>query len=188
MLKLDYNVVLGSQSPRRQELLKGLDIPFSIRTTDIEETFPEELQREEIPVYLAELKSNAIPIEDKELLITSDTIVWINNHQLGKPSGRDEAFRMLEELSGKTHEVITGVTIRSKNKMVSFYDVTKVYFNELDSDTINYYLDNYKPYDKAGSYGIQEWIGYVGINQIEGCYFNVMGLPLNRLNKELNIF
>jgi septum formation protein len=186
----NYNLILASKSPRRQELLKGLGLTFEIKTKEIEEVFPPALFKEEIPVYLSNLKAKAFENELKEndLVITSDTIVWNENKQLGKPKDRSEAIEMLKNLSGKSHEVITAVTLMSKVKTHSFYETTKVFFKELLQEEIEYYVDNYQPYDKAGSYGIQEWIGFVGIPKIEGDYFNVVGLPLNRLNLELGKF
>jgi len=186
----NYNLILASKSPRRQELLKGLGLTFEIKTKEIEEVFPPALFKEEIPVYLANLKAKAFQeeLQENELVITSDTIVWIDNKQLGKPKDRSEAIEMLKRLSGTSHEVITAVTLMSKAKTHSFYETTKVFFKELAQEEIEYYIDNYQPYDKAGSYGIQEWIGFVGISKIEGDYFNVVGLPLFRLNEELAKF
>ena len=185
-----YNLILASKSPRRQELLKGLELNFEIRTKEIEENFPPALFREEIPLYLSNLKAKAFEKElnEKDLVITSDTIVWNENKQLGKPKDRREAIEMLQSLSGKQHEVITAVTLMTQSKSHSFYEVTKVFFKKLSLDEIEHYVDTYQPFDKAGSYGIQEWIGFVGIPKIEGDYFNVVGLPLNRLNLELEKF
>lgn len=185
-----YNLILASKSPRRQELLKGLGFTFEIKTKEIEEVFPPSLYKEEIPLFLSNLKAKAFEgeLEENDLVLTSDTIVWNENKQLGKPKDRSEAIEMLQSLSGKSHEVITAVTLMSKAKVHSFCEVTKVFFKELTLEEIEYYVDNYKPFDKAGSYGIQEWIGFVGIPKIEGDYFNVVGLPLNRLNEELKKF
>ncbi|MDB4052116.1 Maf family nucleotide pyrophosphatase [Flavobacteriales bacterium] len=187
---MKYQIILASKSPRRQELLKGLGFEFEIKTKEIEEVFPPALFKEEIPVYLSNLKAKAFKdyIKEDELVITSDTIVWNENKQLGKPKSRAEAIEMLQSLSGKQHEVITAVTLMTTIKTHSFYEITKVFFKELTLDEIEYYIDNYQPFDKAGSYGIQEWIGFVGIPKIEGDYFNVVGLPLNRLNEELKRF
>ncbi|MEN8928536.1 MAG: Maf family nucleotide pyrophosphatase [Flavobacteriales bacterium] len=186
----DFQIILASKSPRRQELLKGLGLEFEIRTKEIEEVFPPALFKEEIAVYLSNLKAKAFEkeLKENELVITSDTIVWNENQQLGKPKDKSEAIEMLQSLSGKSHEVITAVTLMTKTKTHSFYETTKVFFKELSIEEIEYYIDNYQPYDKAGSYGIQEWIGFVGIPKIEGDYFNVVGLPLNRLNLELGKF
>jgi len=182
-----YSIILASKSPRRQELLKGLELNFEIKTKEIEEIFPPALFREEIPLYLSNLKAKAFKddLKENDLVITSDTIVWNENKQLGKPKDRREAIDMLRKLSGKQHEVITAVTLMTQSKSHSFYEVTKVFFKELSLDEIEHYVDTYQPFDKAGSYGIQEWIGFIGIPKIEGDYFNVVGLPLNRLNEEL---
>ena len=182
-----YNIILASGSPRRQNFFKELDINFEIRLKEIEEVYPKELLGVEITDYLANLKSKPFNDEltEKDLLITSDTIVWFNNEALGKPKDYKEAFSMLKKMSGKKHEVITSISIKNKNFQKIINDTTQVYFKELSDDEINYYLENYKPYDKAGSYGIQEWIGKIGIDKIEGSYFNVMGLPVHKLYKEL---
>lgn len=186
----NHNIILASKSPRRQELLKGLGLSFEIKTKEIEEIFPPALFREEIPVYLSNLKAKAFEhdLNENDLVITSDTIVWNDNKQLGKPKDKDDAINMLQSLSGKNHEVITAVTLMTKKKTHSFFETTKVFFKKLSLEEIEYYIDNYKPFDKAGSYGIQEWIGFIGIPKIEGDYFNVVGLPLNRLHKELEKF
>lgn len=185
-----YNIILASKSPRRQELLKGLDVDFEIKTKEVEEVFPESLNREEIPVYLSQLKAKAFEgdLKSSDLVLTSDTIVWNGKKQFGKPKNEQEAKEMLLELSGVSHEVITAVTLMTKEKTTSFYDVTKVFFKQLSQDEIDYYILNYKPFDKAGSYGIQEWIGFAGIEKIEGDYFNVVGLPLHKLYCELKTF
>lgn len=186
----DYKIILASQSPRRQLLLKGLDIPFTVIVKDVEEKFPEELKREEIALYLSELKAAAFDneIDDKTLVITADTIVWINNQVLSKPKDFDDAVSILTQLSGNMHEVITGVCLKTKAKTHTFYALTNVYFKKLSQKEIHYYVSNYKPYDKAGAYGAQEWIGYVAIEHIEGSYFNVMGLPTRLLYDELMKF
>ena len=182
-----YNVILASGSPRRQNFFKDLDIDFEIRLKEIEEIYPNELQGTEITDFLANLKSLPFDNEltENDLLITSDTIVWFDNEALGKPKNYDDAFSMLKKMSGKKHSVITSISIKSKNFQKIINDTTQVYFKELSDDEINYYLENYKPYDKAGAYGIQEWIGKIGIDKIEGSYFNVMGLPVHKLYKEL---
>jgi septum formation protein len=180
----EYNIVLGSNSPRRQELLSGLDINFKIRTIpDVEEVYPSTLWKEEIPVYLSKLKADAYKTEmdDKTLLITADTIVWLNAKVYGKPNDKEDAKEMLRELSGKTHEVITGVCLTTKNKQTNFFAVSKVTLATLDEEEIEYYISKYKPYDKAGSYGVQEWIGYIGVEKLEGSFYNVMGLPVRML-------
>jgi len=188
MLHLPYKLILASQSPRRKELLKGLDLPFSIMTKDIPEDFPDTLSGADIATYLSQHKSKAFT--DAELpagylLITADTIVWLNNKVLNKPAGFPGAKTMLTALSGKQHTVYTGVTLRSSDKTVTFASATDVWFRNLAGDEIDYYLNHYKPYDKAGSYGVQEWIGYMAISRIEGSYFNVMGLPTQQLYSEL---
>ena len=185
--KISRKIILASKSPRRQELLKGLGIDFEVKTKEVEEVYPNHLKKQEVALYLSELKSAAFEKEIKanELVITSDTIVCINDQILGKPSGIEEAKAMLHQLSGKKHEVITAVTLLSKEKKHSFFVSTSVYFKELTSEEIDYYVTNYQPFDKAGSYGIQEWIGYIGIEKIEGSYFNVVGLPVHQLYEEL---
>jgi septum formation protein len=190
MMSKKYQLILASKSPRRKELLAGLGLEFEIRTKEIEEVFPPALFKEEIPLYLSNLKAKAFldGLKEDELVITSDTIVWNENKQLGKPKSREEAIRMLHSLSGKEHEVITAVTLMSKEKTHSFYETTRVFFSTLSQEDIEFYVDEFSPYDKAGSYGIQEWIGFVGISKIEGDYFNVVGLPLFKLNKELKMF
>lgn len=181
-------IILASGSPRRQFLLGELGIEFEvIDNTGIEETYPDTLDEKQIPVYLAEKKSEALKhlLDGDALLITADTIVWCKKKVLDKPSGREDAIRILKELSGCSHMVISGVCLRSKTKMVSFDSVTSVFFRDLNIDEIIYYVDNYKPFDKAGAYGIQEWIGYTGIKSINGSYFNVMGLPMDKLYENL---
>ena len=186
--KLKYNIILASNSPRRKELLAGLDIPFEIKTLpDVDESFPEGLSNIEIPVYIAKAKADAYKqfLNEKNLLITADTIVWLNGKVYGKPADETEAIAMLEALSGKTHEVVTGVCLTSFEKQIAFSAVSKVKFAELDADEINYYVKKYKPYDKAGSYGVQEWIGYIGVESLEGSFYNVMGLPVRLLYQYL---
>lgn len=186
-----YNIILASKSPRRKELLKGLDIPFTVETMDtIEEKYPNNLVGEKIPLYLAELKAEAYTnnLSDNTLLITADTIVWLEGKELGKPTDLIHAKKMLQQLSGKEHEVITGVCLLSKQKKVLFSATSKVRFASLAENEINYYLEHYSPLDKAGSYGVQEWIGYMAVEHIEGSYFNVMGLPIQRLYTELKKF
>ena len=182
-----YNVILASGSPRRQNFFKELDIDFEIRLKEIEEIYPNELQGVEITDFLADLKSLSFDdvLTENDLLITSDTIVWFDNEALGKPKNYDDAFSMLKKMSGKKHSVITSISIKNKNFQKIINDTTQVYFKELSDDEINYYLEIYKPYDKAGAYGIQEWIGKIGIDKIVGSYFNVMGLPVHKLYKEL---
>jgi len=184
-------ILLASKSPRRQELLKGLDINFEIaEIIDINEDFPTNINAEEIAAYLSELKAQTYikNIKENEILITADTIVWHNDIVLNKPKDREEAYKMISALSGDKHMVFTGVTISSSLKQKTFVSATKVFFKQLTDDEIYYYIDTYKPFDKAGAYGIQEWIGYIGIERIEGSYFNVMGLPVQKLYDELLIF
>ncbi len=182
----NYTLVLGSKSPRRQQFFKDLGLDYIIRTSDIDEVYPLHYKREEITDYIAELKANSLEIlNDNEILITSDTTVWNNNESLGKPADRNEAFEMLKSLSNKAHEVITSICLRSNKKQIICNAVTKVYFKELTDEMIYYYIDNYKPFDKAGAYGIQEWIGLVGIERIEGSYTNIVGLPTTLLMEEL---
>ena len=184
-----FNIILGSQSPRRKELLAGLDIEFTTKVIPgLEETYPDTLQGEEIPIYLAEQKADAYTLEYNDLLITADTIVWLDGHVYGKPADEAEAREMLRSLSGKTHDVITGVCVRTNQKNVSFASTTKVRFAELTDAEIEHYVNKYRPMDKAGAYGIQEWIGYIGVEHIEGSYFNVMGLPIQRLYTVLKEF
>ena len=181
------NLILASGSPRRQELLKSLGVPFEIRIREIDEVYPKHLKKSEISDYLAQLKSNAFVEEltPKDLLITSDTIVWYHNMALGKPKSKDDAFQMLQKLSGKTHEVITSVCLKSLQKEDIFNSITKVTFKELSSEEIQFYIDNYNPMDKAGAYGIQDWIGQIGVTKIEGSYFNVMGFPIHKIYSQL---
>lgn len=185
-----YNIVLVSQSPRRRELLKGLELEFECTSVDTDESYPASLKDGEIPMYIAEQKADAyLPqMEDNTLAITADTVVLINGSVLGKPKSRQEAVDMLHTLSGNAHQVITGVCIFTKGKRKTFSVLTDVRFTTLTDAEIEHYIDTYKPFDKAGSYGVQEWIGYVGIEKITGSYFNVMGLPVQRLYKELNQF
>jgi septum formation protein len=183
----NHRIILASGSPRRQQFLKELDVDFEIQLKDIEEIYPEHLQAEEITNFLAKLKASAfvLNLQENDILITSDTIVWLNNKALGKPKDYEDAFKMLTEMSGTTHKVITSVCIKTTNKESVFYEETLVTFTKLSSDKIKYYLNNYQPFDKAGSYGIQEWIGLVAIEKIEGSYANVVGLPTHRLYEEL---
>ncbi len=180
-----YNIILGSNSPRRKELLKGLDIDFQIVSNDVDETYPNHMVGVDIPVYLARKKAESYQLTDKNLLITADTIVWFQGAVYGKPQDKADAKRILKTLSGKMHQVITGVCIRTLQRQKVFHAVSDVYFSRFSDTEIDYYLEHYRPYDKAGSYGVQEWIGYIGVERIEGSYFNVMGLPIQRLYNEL---
>jgi septum formation protein len=185
-----YNIILASQSPRRRQILKDAGIDFESRSKDTNEDFSPTLPRQEVPVYLAKKKANAFlpELKDKDLLITADTVVIINNEILNKPGNREEAIKMLQKISGKVHEVVTGVCLASSSKQIAFSETTKVYFLPLSQKDIEFYVDNYKPFDKAGSYGIQEYIGYIGIEKIEGSYFNVVGLPIHRVIAEIRNF
>lgn len=181
------NIILASGSPRRQQFFKEMDLHYTIRLKEIEEIYPEHLKAEEITNFLAELKATAFENELKEndVLVTSDTIVWLNGKALGKPKDYDDAFQMLQQLANQTHEVITSVCLKSIDITEVFHCVTKVTFANLSDEAIRYYLDNYQPFDKAGSYGIQDWIGLVGISKIEGSYTNVVGLPTEMLFQKL---
>jgi septum formation protein len=181
-----YNVILASGSPRRHQFFKDLNIDFSIQLKEIEEIYPKELKAAEITDFLADLKSKAFTdLQEEDLLITSDTVVWSEKKALGKPKDAKEAFTMLRALSNKKHQVITSVSIKSASYQKIINDITTVSFKELTDEEIHYYIKNYKPFDKAGGYGIQEWIGFIGIDKIEGSYFNVVGLPVHKLYQEL---
>jgi len=183
-----YKVVLASNSPRRKELLSGLGIAYEVKTLpDIDESFPEGMDGVEIPAYIARAKADAYRgmMAPDELIITADTIVWLDGEVMGKPNDAADARRMLRALSGQTHQVITGVCLTTKEFQKSFATVTDVTFCHLSDEEIDYYVAHYRPMDKAGSYGIQEWIGFVGVESISGSYFNVMGLPIQRLYTEL---
>jgi len=187
--KLD--IILGSQSPRRKQLLKEIGLNFRTINISVEEISPPNLSAIETAIYLSELKSKAFPeneLKENSILITADTVVSLNDHLLGKPADKKEAIEMLQLLSGNTHEVISAFTLRSKHNFKSFYTVTKVCFKTLNLNEINYYIDHYQPFDKAGAYGIQEWIGKIGIEKIQGSYFNVMGLPVHQVYSELCTF
>ncbi len=187
----EKDIILASGSPRRKLLLEEMGISFCVETRSVKENFPEGLNPREVAVFLSRLKSNAFKnnelIPDK-LLITADTVVASGNTILGKPTDENDAFNMLKILSGKSHDVITGITLRTAQKERSFFASTTVYFSNLSDELISYYITHYKPYDKAGAYGIQEWIGHVAIERIEGSYFNVMGLPTHKLYTELISF
>ena len=183
-----YKVVLASNSPRRKELLSGLGIEYTVRTmADVDESFPENLKGEEIPAYIANVKAKAYQtvMQEDELVITADTIVWIDGRVLGKPETKMDAVNMLKELSGKSHQVITGVCLTTPAWQKCFTATTDVKFAELTDEEIEYYVHRYSPMDKAGAYGVQEWIGFIGVESISGSYFNVVGLPIQRLYREL---
>jgi len=183
----DYHYILASKSPRRQQLLQSLGIDFQVKIREIKEEYPPGLPKEKIPVFLAVLKAQSFLAELKpdELLITADTIVWHNGQVMGKPSGKEEASEMLQKLSGKEHQVISGVCLSSADKQKTFYAVSNVQFKTLTLPEIDYYISACSPFDKAGAYGIQEWIGFIGITHIEGSFYNVMGLPVQRLYEEI---
>lgn len=187
----NYHIILGSNSPRRRELLAGLDLDFEVKVIPgLEEHYPTTLQPEEIPVFLAKQKAAAyIPtLPEKTLLITADTIVWNRNEVIGKPKNREDAIQMLQSLSGHEHHVVTGVCLTTTEKQKAFSVISAVKFATLTDEEIGYYVDKYQPFDKAGAYGIQEWIGYVGVESINGSFYNVMGLPVQRLYQELKKF
>ncbi len=191
MIITDYKIVLVSNSPRRRELLSGLDIDYDVRVIDdLDETYPDDLELEDVAEFLAIKKASAYSDSQAsdELIVSADTIVLKDNKIYGKPKNREEAIDMLSSLSGGSHFVITGVCLLSTNKQVSFSSVTSVTFGDLQNEEITYYVDKYGPYDKAGAYGIQEWIGFVGVKSIQGSYYNVMGLPINRLFEEIKKF
>lgn len=186
-----YKIILGSNSPRRKELLSGLDIKFNVKVIPgLEENYPETLDPQEIPVFLSKQKAEAYlsSLDDTMLLITADTIVWNGNAVIGKPKNRAEAIQMLRSLSGHEHHVVTGVCLTTTKKQLTFSVISSVRFASLNDEEIIYYVDKYKPFDKAGAYGIQEWIGYVGVESIFGSFYNVMGLPVQRLYQELKTF
>ena len=183
----NHKIILASGSPRRQAFFKELDLDFEVRVKEIDESYPSDLRNFHITDYIAKAKASAFSdLRENEILITSDTIVWLNGKALGKPTDAMDAKEMLRSLSGQMHEVITSVCFTYNQFQKTIHDITKVWFNPLSEDEINYYINAYKPFDKAGSYGIQEWIGYIGIERIEGCYFNVMGLPTRLVYKTLN--
>lgn len=187
----DKKIILASNSPRRKELLAGLGLPFTVRLKEgIDESYPAHLTGEDIPLHIARQKAEAyLPqLDEDELLITADTIVWLDGNVLGKPKDATEARAMLQALSGHTHQVITGVCMATTQKCLSFASVTHVTFSPLTTEEIAYYIEHYHPFDKAGAYGIQEWIGYVGVERIEGSYYNVMGLPVKRVYEMLKQF
>lgn len=186
-----YKIVLASNSPRRRELLSGLGLDFEVRVIPgIDESYPASLKADDVPIYIAEKKAKAyIPsMADNELIITADTIVWTFQEILGKPSTREEAISMLHALSDHAHEVVTGVCLTTKEQSISFSVSSAVSFAKLSVEEIQYYVDTYNPLDKAGAYGIQEWIGYVGVEAINGSFYNVMGLPIQRVYQELKKF
>lgn len=186
-----YNVVLASKSPRRQELLKGVGLEFSVLTKDVDESYSSGMSVFDVAPFLSYKKAKAFDeseLPENYMVITADTVVIVGDKILGKPKDYDDACNMLRQISGKKHSVVTGVTVRTKEKVMTLSATSKVSFEVLDEEEIRYYVDTYKPFDKAGSYGIQEWIGYIGVNSVEGSYFNVMGLPTQKLYKMLKTF
>lgn len=187
----DYRLILASHSPRRRQLMKDCGLDYTLADSyEVEETFPETLPCAEVPVYLSQLKSEAYPrpLDERDILVTADTVVILDDAILGKPRDREDAIAMLERLSDRSHRVVTGVTLRARDKIYSFDARSTVSFGPLTREQIVYYIDRYRPFDKAGSYGIQEWIGYVAIEGIEGSFYNVMGLPVQKLYDQLNRF
>jgi len=183
-----YKVILASNSPRRKELLAGLGVDYEVRTLpDVDESYPETLQGADIPLYIAKEKADAYVamMQPGELMITADTIVWLDGKVLGKPRDRENALQMLRTMSGRTHEVFTGVCITTTDWQRSFTAQTEVRFATLSEEEIAYYVDNFQPMDKAGAYGVQEWIGFIGVENISGSYYNIMGLPVQKLYREL---
>lgn len=187
----NYRIILASGSPRRKQLLQELGLSFEVRVPQVDESYPDHLQKEEIAKYISRKKAYSFDEKDftgRTILIAADTIVCLDQQVLAKPENRNEAYSMISLLSGNSHDVITGVTVRSESKSKTFCSETRVFFKHLSKKEIDYYIDVYKPYDKAGAYGIQEWIGYAGIERIEGSYFNVMGLPVQKLYERLENF
>ena len=182
-----HNIILASSSPRRQQICKDLGFNFTIRTIPVNEIYPQQLKAKEITEYLAKLKAGVFKdiLKNNDLLITSDTIVWFNDKALEKPKNKEEAFLMLKSLSNNYHEVFTSICLTSTRKQVMFSDITKVYFKNISDEELNFYVDNFETQDKAGAYGIQDWLGLIGVNKIEGSYYNVMGLPVHKLYEEL---
>ena len=184
----NFHLILASKSPRRKALLESLGLEFTIRSIEVDETIPNEVAPQEAARFLAEKKSGAYTVGENELLITADTTVVLGKEVLNKPASKEEAIGMLTKLSGKAHEVISGVCLKTTDKQVSFSESTRVYFKPLSLQEIEHYVATYQPYDKAGAYGIQEWIGMIGIEKIEGDYYNVMGLPVHQLYTQLSGF
>ena len=179
-------IILASASPRRKELLAGLDLAFEVKVIKgVSESYPESLRAEEVPQYISREKAAAYQVADDELLLTADTVVVVDNTILGKPHDADDARRMLRLVSGRTHQVVTGVTLTTAKAQKTFGVTTDVTFRQLTDDEINYYISHFRPFDKAGAYGIQEWIGYIGVTSIHGSYYNVMGLPVQRIYQEI---
>jgi len=184
---INKKIILASKSPRRQELIKGLELDYEVFTYEVDESFPDNLKAEAIATYLAEKKADAYPktINDNEVLLTADTIVWVNNHVLNKPSNEQEAFMMLREICGTKHEVFTGVCLKTNHSKEILFDRSEVFIKNISDDEIWHYINHYKPFDKAGSYGIQDWFGYTAVEKINGCFYNVMGLPVAKIYDRL---
>lgn len=186
MLNKNHPIILASKSPRRQELLQMMGIDFKVVLRDVDESYPEGLTPTQIALHIAEKKAKAFDeVIQNEIVITADTIVSLDGKILGKPENEAHAFEILSDLSGKRHEVITAVCLLKNHQIISFYDISEVFFKELSEEQINYYISNYSPMDKAGAYGIQEWIGLVAVERINGSYSNIVGLPTQRLYEEL---
>lgn len=190
MTQNNLHIILASKSPRRQALIKGLEYNFTVKTYEVDERFPEDLQEEKIAEYLAEKKADAYSehLNDNEVLLTADTIVWVNQHVLNKPENKEDSFYMLKTICGNVHKVFTGVCLRSKHKKKVFSSCTEVFCKNLTDEEIWHYINQYQPFDKAGSYGIQDWFGYNAVQKINGCYYNVMGLPVSKIAEELKGF
>lgn len=184
--KLPFELILASASPRRKAFLEDLNIPFRVDVRPVKETFPNHLYKEEIPLYLSKLKADAFnDISPNQVVLTGDTVVWQKGVTLGKPKNENEAFEMINQLSGRTHEVISAFCLKTKSQSICKSASCKVFFKKLTEEEINYYIKNFQPFDKAGAYGIQDWIGQIGVTSIEGSFFTVMGLPIHLLYKEL---
>ena len=183
-------IILASRSPRRQELLRSLGLTFTVVIPDVDETYPDDMSLRMVPAYLSEKKAQAFSrdLEEDELLLAADTLVILHNRLYEKPADEEDAKRMLRDLSGNMHEVVTGVTLKTKEKIHTFSELTRVYFRPLSEEMIDYYVKEFRPLDKAGAYGIQDFMGYVAIEKVNGCFYNVMGLPVSRLIKELERF
>ncbi len=184
---IDKKIILASKSPRRQELIKGLKMDFEVFTYEVDESFPDILKADAIATYLAGKKADAYPkaLNDNEVLLTADTIVWVNNHVLNKPADEQEAFNMLREICGTKHEVFTGVCLKTNFSKEILFDRSEVFIKNISDNEIWYYINHYKPFDKAGSYGIQDWFGYTAVEKINGCFYNVMGLPVAKIYDRL---
>ena len=189
-METNLKIILASKSPRRRELIKGMELDYEVHTYDIDESFPAYLQGSAIASFLAEKKADAYPLslKENEILLTADTIVWVNNHVLNKPENELDALTMLKEICGTTHEVFTGVCLRSAHKKIVFFDRTEVTCKSVSDMHLNHYIKNYHPFDKAGSYGIQDWFGYTVVEKINGCFYNVMGLPVSKIYETLRQF